>query len=330
MLNPLLSIIVPVYNVQDYLEKCLDSIILQKYDNFEVWLVDDGSTDNTGMICDYYAQKDKRIKVIHQSNRGVSSARNAALERINGYYVTFVDGDDWIEPHIYLNCIEKMSKYNANMVAFDVVNYFSGGQKKKCSIYKGYEDVLYKNQNELISVVFQNSAWIWNKVFSRDIIQGLCFDERMSYGEDVYFLLQILKNKPVKCYVTNDTGYYRLIRRESATGGGVSKKNIEYIKNNLKMYSELNEMGLPCVGMLRVYVSVFTLIEKMIGSNCDDNRYIRYGQRAIRHPGVKNLRHFIRDSYYSKKTRLIYIIMYCSLRFFLYLKKFERKLGRDG
>ena len=96
-MKPLISVIVPVYNVEEYLPKCLESIINQTYKNLEIILVDDGSTDNSGIICEDYAEKDKRIKVVHQTNLGISAARNAGLDLCSGDYITFVDSDDYIE-----------------------------------------------------------------------------------------------------------------------------------------------------------------------------------------------------------------------------------------
>ena len=96
-----ISIIVPVYNVEKYLEKCIDSILNQSYQNLEIILIDDGSTDNSGSICDEYKKKDQRVQVIHQKNQGQSSARNAGLNIAKGSYIGFVDSDDWIEQNMY-------------------------------------------------------------------------------------------------------------------------------------------------------------------------------------------------------------------------------------
>ena len=108
--TPLLSIIVPVYNVAAYLPRCVDSILAQSYKNLEIFLVDDGSADDSGRICDAYAEKDHRIRVIHKENGGLSSARNAALAVASGAYIGFVDSDDWIEPEMYGQMLTLMEK----------------------------------------------------------------------------------------------------------------------------------------------------------------------------------------------------------------------------
>lgn len=104
--RPLISVIVPIYGVEKYLEQCLDSIINQTYRNLEIILIDDGSPDRCGEICDRYASRDSRIKVIHQSNQGLSAARNAGMDMATGEYISFIDSDDYIDPHFY----EKMEQ----------------------------------------------------------------------------------------------------------------------------------------------------------------------------------------------------------------------------
>ena len=119
MENAKVSVVVPVYNVEKYLSRCLDSIINQTYRNLEILLVDDGSTDKSGEICDYYALKDNRIKIFHKNNGGVSSARNYALERMSGDYVTFVDSDDTLS----IDAVKKLSSLMKNVGGCGLCNY---------------------------------------------------------------------------------------------------------------------------------------------------------------------------------------------------------------
>ena len=113
---PKFSIIVPVYNVEDYLERCLDSIISQTFSNIEIICVDDGSTDNSGNICEEYADKEQRISVIHKENEGPAAARNDGLENIQGAYVSFVDCDDWLEPEMYTTMLQALNKEQADII----------------------------------------------------------------------------------------------------------------------------------------------------------------------------------------------------------------------
>ena len=111
-----ISIIVPIYNVEKYLSKCVDSILNQQYYDLEVILVDDGSTDHSGEIAESYKEKDERVIVIHKNNGGLSSARNAGLDVVHGDYVGFVDSDDWIEPNMYADMMNAMCKYKCDVV----------------------------------------------------------------------------------------------------------------------------------------------------------------------------------------------------------------------
>ena len=109
--NPRISVIVPVYNVEQYLPRCVESILAQTYENLEILLVDDGTKDNSGAICDAYARQDARVKAIHKKNGGLSSARNAGIDASTGEYLSFVDSDDWIEPDMYEKMMALMEKY---------------------------------------------------------------------------------------------------------------------------------------------------------------------------------------------------------------------------
>lgn len=125
MQGSLLTVIVPVYKVEPYLRRCLDSIINQTYRDLEIILVDDGSPDNCPAICDEYAAKDSRVKVIHQKNKGLSGARNAGLDVATGDYIAFVDSDDWIELNMYEVAIQKMNQEKLDLVAFGLINEYS-------------------------------------------------------------------------------------------------------------------------------------------------------------------------------------------------------------
>ena len=124
---PLFSIIVPVYNVEKYINKCIDSVLAQTFTDFELILVDDGSPDGCSAVCDDYAEKDSRIKVIHKQNEGLINARKSGLAIADGKYIGFVDGDDWIESDTYENFAEMIKKYEPDIVLSDF--YYDYGNK---------------------------------------------------------------------------------------------------------------------------------------------------------------------------------------------------------
>ena len=178
-----ISIIIPVYNTARYLHKTIDSIIAQEYKTWELILVDDGSTDASGKICDEYATQDDRIRVYHQKNSGVSAARNLALDTMTGDYVTFIDSDDWIEPKFLSNFAE--FPYSDNQIVYQGYYMDYVGLATKESTRKMPEEgrVLHLGT-------------IWGKAFAVSIIKthGIKFDERLSLHEDHVFYYECLKH----------------------------------------------------------------------------------------------------------------------------------------
>ena len=183
-----LSIIVPVYNVEKYLPKCIESILGQTINDFELILIDDGSEDQSGYICDEYAARDLRIKVIHQKNSGVSCARNSGLEIAKGQFVTFVDSDDWIEPSMYETMINIAKEKTVDVVACGISHYSEEGKY----IFSELTD-----ENELDHISLMNSIYsmpnpiggcIWNKIYKRSKISDVRYAEGVSMLEDRMFL----------------------------------------------------------------------------------------------------------------------------------------------
>ena len=235
-----ISIIVPVYNVEKYIRKCLDSILNQTFKEFELILVNDGSIDNSGKICDEYALKDKRIKVIHKKNGGLSSARNAGLDVVRGEYIGFVDSDDWIEPNMY-ELLYKVAKFkNADIVA---CNYSQFKEKnkllKKDGIYlnKIEEIELEKLYEHILEKKYPQIYWsAWNKLWKRDLIGNLRFKEGRIY-EDKLFLYEIIyRNNEKKIYKINDELYHYRIDNISITRSIIGIKNLDYLKNIIDIY----------------------------------------------------------------------------------------------
>ena len=150
----LISIIIPVYNVEKYLRKCLDSIINQTYKKLEIILIDDGSTDNSGKICEEYAKKDDRIIVIHKENAGVSSARNRGIELANGKYIGFIDSDDWIEENMYETLYQNLLQFDVDI---SMCNYSIIRNHKKTFHKHDLEDgILIDNKKEFFELLRLN------------------------------------------------------------------------------------------------------------------------------------------------------------------------------
>lgn len=176
-----ISVIVPVYRVEAYLCQCLDSIINQTYRNLEILLVDDGSPDNSGVICDEYAEKDDRIIVIHQENAGISAARNAALDIATGDYISFVDSDDWIDPEMYATLLQKMQAAQADVGICGYVEECPNLSRKKPGGKKrlNREDSM-KQLLQLRSI----HPHVWDKLWKQEVFRDVRFPVGMLY-EDV-------------------------------------------------------------------------------------------------------------------------------------------------
>lgn len=180
----LVSVIVPVYNVQDYIEKCLDSLANQTLEQLEVIVVDDGSTDKTSSVVDEYQKKyPTKFKVIHKKNEGVSIARNIGLEKATGEYIGFLDSDDWVNLDMYEKLYKKACENDNDIVACDTL-----------AIYPDKKVLIESNINETSKIedlMINAYAVIWNKIYKKELIDGIKFKEKMNFCEDVQFLYMV-------------------------------------------------------------------------------------------------------------------------------------------
>lgn len=206
MEKPLISIIVPIYNVEKYIHRCIDSILLQSFTNFELLLIDDGSKDDSGLICDEYAQLDRRVSVFHSRNQGVSSARNIGLRNSIGEYIVFVDSDDELE-----------NSYIENLCCYKEFDIVVGGYKVADLDNKITNQVFKKslaNNNKELSLLFNeylgNKILLvpWGKLYKTDIIKGnnILFDEKYKLGEDTLFNFHYY-NHVDSMAIINHSGY---------------------------------------------------------------------------------------------------------------------------
>ena len=184
--QPKISVIVPVYKTEGLLDRCVESIVGQTYKNLEIILVDDGSPDNCPAMCDEWAEKDSRIRVIHKENGGVSSARNAALDIATGDYIGFVDSDDWIEPEMYSSLIQKISESGKNIALCSYYAVEISGERYECRCVVDKE-VLDKDDYFRFIVLGGDGGYIWNRLYDADILKEVRFDEDIWYSEALLF-----------------------------------------------------------------------------------------------------------------------------------------------
>ncbi len=209
-MNPKISIIVPVYNVEKYLNRCLDSILAQSFTDWECILVDDGSPDNSGRICDEYAVKDSRFRVFHKENGGVSSARNLGLEKTTGEWVVFVDSDDTL----WQNALETMMlKSSGNdMSIFNLQFKYESGKERHQEILERQVSSM-QVINELLC--YKTNGGPVAKLFNASIAKSLKFKEELTIGEDLFYNIEFLLKSKKDVNVYNDIVYDYCINTES-------------------------------------------------------------------------------------------------------------------
>lgn len=203
--KPVISAIVPVYQAEPYIRKCIDSILNQSFGDFELILVDDGSPDACGSICDEYAQKDRRIRVIHKPNGGVSEARNTGLEQALGKYISFIDPDDWIEPDLFQDSLAFCEKNNADIVCFEVCIIKN---KRKRIHYRFDGNKLLTGQDALVKIltdIIDNSPC--NKVYKKEVWRDVRFPVGRRF-EDVATIYRVFHNAETVGYIKKYYYYY--------------------------------------------------------------------------------------------------------------------------
>lgn len=221
------TIIVPVYNAEKYLEKCIKSLINQTYNNLEIILIDDGSLDRSWNICNKFAKKDTRIKAYHKENGGVSSARNWGLSNSSGKYILFVDSDDWLEN----NMIEILYReIEEQKVDVSICNFFCNDEKSQKINDKTNNKIISDDRKEKIKYLFEESlfgGYLWNKLIRKSIIGDIVFDENVKICEDILFLYEIFKKESVKIYYDSLNILYHYRKSEtSAVNFNCSEKDL--------------------------------------------------------------------------------------------------------
>jgi glycosyltransferase involved in cell wall biosynthesis len=263
---PKLSVIVPVYNTEKYLRECIDSILAQTFTDFELILVDDGSTDGSGVICDEYAGKDPRIQVIHQPNAGVTNARKSGVRRACGMYFSFIDSDDWIHPEMFERMVEKCVEANTDMVVCDVCLEYEAKTEFLSSLTE--EGFYHKDElcekiypTMLMDIRFRRPGILGsscNKIFHRKVLDKVFWqvDDSFVYAEDALFCYAALLESNSVFVLRRPLYHYRQ-HSESAMHQYNGKR---YYENALRSYYAfqgfLQNRGFEMSKQLSVYIAV--------------------------------------------------------------------------
>lgn len=228
----LISIIVPVYNMENYLDRCMDTILNQTYKNLEIILVDDGSTDKSAQMCDDYARKDSRIKVVHKVNGGLSDARNAGLKLVTGEYIGYVDSDDWIEYDMYEKMYNACEKNNAQVAVCRYACEDDNTSTEKDSTKTGQDSPskqVVLTKDEILDIyicghdeyIIYNS--VWSKLFRRDLVEDLIFPKGQN-SEDIVYTTKAFCRLDKAVYIDEPLYHYVVDRAGSIMNEAAEQK----------------------------------------------------------------------------------------------------------
>ena len=323
-MDNLISVIIPVYNVEKYLSRCLESVMKQTYRNIEIIVVDDGSPDNCGKICDEYALKDDRIIVIHKKNAGVSCARNDGIEKAKGKFICFVDSDDYVMPDYIEKLYNVLVDNNADIVTCDY--YRNVGNELVKEISTGFPFMVIRNDCQLFydkSIIEFRAQVPWNKMFKADIISGnkIRFLSDIPLGEDNLFVIEYVAYAERACFIEDKLYVYT----DSDTSICKSSETKSFFDNTYKLIDYLDAFSdRSPVGY---YKKTLQLSKTMYQMNLlyDNKKFkLKKDVKKVRKEIMQNMPLFLRSSL-SFRIKLRYLLMIASPSFFDAIKRFWRK-----
>lgn len=287
-MNQKVNVIVPVYNAEKYLKKCINCLVNQSYDNLKIILINDGSTDNSGEICDKYSKIYNNLFVIHQKNRGLSGARNSGLSETDGDYVTFLDPDDWIDSNYIKECMEEAEKHNFPDLIFTPYCREYGSKsienrlfKKRKNIFFNRDDFLNnfylnlfgRDSNNLNNpAILDDFSPVWSKFYKRRLLNNVTFVDTKKIGtEDLWFNINVLYKAQSALYVENAFYHYNKQNNNSLT-----KSYKEYLEPGwkelfklIRLFITKNDLGPSYIERLNVRqgFAIVTLLREIVSSN---------------------------------------------------------------
>lgn len=303
IMNSKISVIVPVYNAQKTIEKCIKSILVQTYSNLEIIVVNDGSKDKTGEICEEIAKCDSRIKYYYKENTGVSMTRNFGLEKATGDYISFIDSDDFLEKNMYENMIKEIN--NADIL---ICNCFIINDNKKINNDIEIKNNSYETLEKMIKDISDKeiNRYVnppWNKLIKRHIIvsNNILFDSKISLGEDLLFNLTCMKDaKEIK---TIDKRLYNYV----ITTSGLSEKRRDinaFLNNSFNLINSLIEIAETITGLDNIIFNEFKNIIARMEQKYKKSEMLEF-LKLIRNQIINN----IESKRLNKKNRMIYLLL---------------------
>lgn len=294
----LVSVIIPVYNMQDYLRRCLDSIINQTLKEIEIIIVNDGSTDSSKKICEEYCEKDSRVILINKENGGVAAARNIGIQNAHAEYLMFLDSDDWVTPDFCESAYRAAVGNKADLVLFDFYNVNS---KKRTYPGRPTVEMGMLSKEQAMDYVFSGiGSFAWNKLYKAELFDDICFPEGRSY-EDIG-IIHLIIDKAQKIYCLKIPLYYYFYRDNSIA----NKENKRSLADNVRMSSAqmdfLEEHAYHALDYSRMRVIVVSMRYLIKFDTNDDNELKKMIDSNIKKMGIKEWKHL------GGKTKILFII----------------------
>ena len=314
-MNPLVSIIVPVFNVEKYLEECLDSILNQTYENIEVILVDDGSTDSSGKICDEYLKKDSRIKVFHKTNGGLSDARNYGVENSNGEYIIFVDSDDYLSKYTLEFSIKEIKDAAADILVFAIKR-----EKEEKEILEYKKNIF--NREEGIIELFKGNLYrfsAWGKIYKTSIVKKYKFPEGKIHEDQATTYKYFLDANKI-AYI-DYVGYIYYKRENSILTKKYNIKRLDSFSNWQEIVENMKNENFSIKKQmyLRYLWWIFDNLNYITSTN--DSKDIKLKYMEIIKESLKGNR--LKLFWYNKyqlKYMILYLIFLIDIKFFYKIK----------
>ena len=297
--SPLISVIVPVYKVEDYLDRCVESVLAQDFEDFELILVDDGSPDRCGRMCDSWAGKDRRIRVIHKENGGLSSARNSGIDHAAGSYISFIDSDDWVTKE-YLSYLLFLFDDSCSITACNHTVIRNG--KGKDNSRTGTEKLVLTRRQAFEEVLFHGCIDVsgWGKLYKREVFNGLRFPKGRLF-EDTYLFGEILERTEYIAFGSRACYMYEM-HGGSIVNKGFTEKNLQYIEaaERLAGLAVMEDPDLNPGAVRRINHAKLSVLRYM--ENCD-KKYIKLRQ-SLREEVLEKAPQYINDPRTPKRDRI--------------------------
>lgn len=302
----LISVIIPVYNTAQYLPRCLDSILAQTHTELEILLVDDGSTDGSGAICDDYAARDGRIRVIHQANAGVSAARNAGLEHAAGAWLGFLDSDDYLDADMYAYLLALAQAHGADLVQCGA--YLEEGSAQRTEYVRSEPFIAPNGFSDFSAETWSGLAnWANTKLFRAACVRGLRFNADYALGEDLHYVLHALSR--VRCVVLGTQAKYHYVQWDGSACVNVQSREKllscrRMLERSIRDFSDLPELAEFC--RWEQYRTDLDICSKIVCLRPENTADI---EKTLRHEIRAALPDLLRSVRFSRQDKLKFLLI---------------------